>query len=133
MQPVPDTLAPATPSPVDRSVLEVYSDGELAVELEILHDFAQANQEDMVALRQAASDASAEQLAWAAHRIKGASRMVGANEMGNAAEAVEKAAKAGQWHRRKPCWRSWKPHWRHSNTGCSNRTPPACEPATCCG
>jgi PAS domain S-box-containing protein len=96
MQPVPDTPVPATPCPVDRSVLEVYSDGELAVELEILHDFAQANQEDMVALRQAASDASAEQLAWAAHRIKGASRMVGANEMGNAAEAVEKAAKAGE-------------------------------------
>ncbi|WP_167467178.1 ATP-binding protein [Aquitalea magnusonii] len=96
MLPAPDTPVPALPCPVDRSVLEVYSDGELAVELEILHDFEQANQEDMAALRQAASDASAEQLAWAAHRIKGASRMVGANEMGNAAEAVEKAAKAGE-------------------------------------
>ena len=82
--------------PVDRSVLEVYSDGELSVELEILHDFEVANRDDMAALRKAAAELNAEQLAWAAHRIKGASRMVGANAMGDAAERVEKTAKAGQ-------------------------------------
>ncbi|WP_374553893.1 ATP-binding protein [Aquitalea pelogenes] len=96
MEPSNAMSSASTSCPVDRSVLEVYSDGDMAVELEILHDFAQANQEDMDALRQAVNAANADQLAWAAHRIKGASRMVGANDMGNAAEAVEKAAKTGQ-------------------------------------
>ncbi|MBV8678921.1 MAG: response regulator [Aquitalea sp.] len=96
MSDTPEQAAPASSCPVDRSVLEVYSDGELAVELEILHDFELANRDDMAALRQAAQAVDATQLAWAAHRIKGASRMVGANPMGDAAEVIEKAAKAGQ-------------------------------------
>ncbi len=82
--------------PVDRSVLEVYSDGDIAVELEILHDFDTANDEDMVTLRQAIAAGDAEAIARAAHRVKGASRMVGANPTGNAAEAIEKAGKAGE-------------------------------------
>ncbi|MFB9158425.1 ATP-binding protein [Chromobacterium violaceum] len=80
--------------PVDRSVLEVYSNGELSVELEILREFQTGNSEDVAELRAAMAAEDAERIGFSAHRIKGASRMVGANGMGDAAEAVEKAGKA---------------------------------------
>ncbi|QEL54956.1 PAS domain-containing hybrid sensor histidine kinase/response regulator [Chromobacterium paludis] len=79
--------------PIDRSVLEVYSNGELSVELEILREFQTGNVEDVAMLREALRVGEAEKIGFAAHRIKGASRMVGANDMGVAAEAVEKAGK----------------------------------------
>ncbi|OWY39469.1 hypothetical protein CEK28_08330 [Xenophilus sp. AP218F] len=80
--------------PVDRSVLEVYSNGELMVELEILREFQQGNAEDVAELRAALAAEDADKVGFSAHRIKGASRMVGANALGRAAEAVEKAGKA---------------------------------------
>ncbi|AXE31421.1 hypothetical protein DK842_16875 [Chromobacterium phragmitis] len=81
-------------SPIDRSVLEVYSNGDLSVELEILREFQTGNSEDVAELRAAMEAEDAERIGFSAHRIKGASRMVGANGMGDAAETVEKAGKA---------------------------------------
>ncbi|MEN7431697.1 ATP-binding protein [Chromobacterium sp. TRC.1.1.SA] len=89
-EPSPD----ASGIPVDRSVLEVYSNGELSVELEILREFQTGNNEDVAELRAGMEAEDAERVGFSAHRIKGASRMVGANGMGDAAEAVEKAGKA---------------------------------------
>jgi len=82
-------------SPVDRSLLEVYSNGDWSVELGILHDFQQGNAEDVAALHQALANQDAAQVAWFAHRIKGASRMVGARALGDQAEALERAGKTG--------------------------------------
>lgn len=80
--------------PVDRSVLQVYSNGDLQVELEILRDFQQGNAEDVAELRSAIAEGSSDRVSFAAHRVKGASRMVGIKALGEAAEAVEKAGKA---------------------------------------
>ncbi|WP_024304490.1 ATP-binding protein [Pseudogulbenkiania sp. MAI-1] len=91
--PVPE-MPPVTRSePVDRSALEVYSNGDRGVEQEILQDYLQSNQEDVDALRAAVEANDSQRVAWAAHRIKGASRMVGAMALGEAAEALEKTAR----------------------------------------
>ncbi|WP_052877998.1 PAS domain-containing hybrid sensor histidine kinase/response regulator [Chromobacterium subtsugae] len=94
LAPPPPPEPAQDPLPVDRSVLEVYSNGELSVELEILREFQTGNLEDVAELRAALQAEDADRVGFSAHRIKGASRMVGANEMGAAAEAVEKAGKA---------------------------------------
>ncbi|GGY06565.1 ATP-binding protein [Paludibacterium paludis] len=80
---------------IDRSVLAVYSNGDLSIECEIIDDFLSSNEEDMTELRQAVADAQPERIAWFAHRIKGASRMVGAMAIGLIAETLEKHGKAG--------------------------------------
>ncbi|MFC3625905.1 ATP-binding protein [Vogesella amnigena] len=92
-QPVPP---PAAVTPVlDRSALAIYSNGDTAVEREILADFLDSNQEDMLTLQQAVAAANPERAAFAAHRIKGASRMVGALALAEAAAALEASARAG--------------------------------------
>ncbi len=81
---------------VDRSILAVYSSGDLAIECEIVRDFLNCNAEDMQELQNGIEAKLPERIAWFAHRIKGAGRMVGAREVGEAAEALEFAGKAGQ-------------------------------------
>ncbi|WP_174873101.1 ATP-binding protein [Vogesella oryzae] len=90
--------------PLDRSVLAVYSSGDWSVERDILDDFLHGNDEDMAALQQAVSEANPERIVWAAHRIKGASRMVGANRLGEAAAALEAAAHAGDQSQMAAAW-----------------------------
>jgi len=75
-------------------VLEVYSSGDWMMERAILDEFLLANDEDVAALQAAVDEANVERVAWSAHRIKGASRMVGAMMLGDAAELLEKAGKA---------------------------------------
>ncbi|MFC3532981.1 ATP-binding protein [Vogesella facilis] len=86
---------PAPDTPLDRRVLAVYSSGDWAVERDILADFLHGNDDDMAALQQAVTAANPERIAWAAHRIKGASRMVGASLLAEAAAALESAAHSG--------------------------------------
>ena len=90
-QPVQDALALV----LDRSALAIYSNGDKAIEREILADFLSTNQEDMLTLQQAVDAANPERAAFAAHRIKGASRMVGAQALAEAAAALESSARAG--------------------------------------
>jgi CheY-like chemotaxis protein len=92
----PAPASAAQDGPVDRSVLQVYSNGDLQVELDILRDFQQGNTEDVDELRQAIAAGSGDRIGFAAHRVKGASRMVGINALGAAAEALEQAGKAQQ-------------------------------------
>ena len=91
--PVAEVSAPPKGEPVDRSALEIYSNGDREVEQEILRDYLQSNQEDVDALRAAVAANDSPRVAWAAHRIKGASRMVGALALGEVAEVLEKAAR----------------------------------------
>jgi CheY-like chemotaxis protein/HPt (histidine-containing phosphotransfer) domain-containing protein len=101
MEPLPQPALPADAHdgedslsvPIDRSVLEVYSNGDVSMELEILREFQTGNQEDVAVLREALQSRDPDKIGFAAHRIKGASRMVGATDLGAAAEAVEKAGK----------------------------------------
>ena len=93
----PDAIVPVTNGePIDRLALEIYSNGDWSLEQAILDEFMQGNQEDMQALGEAVQTADAVRIAWSAHRIKGASRMVGAMALGDAAEALELAGKASE-------------------------------------
>ena len=86
----------ASAMPIDRSVLEVYSGGDWMMERAILDEFLLANDDDVAVLEKAVNERNVERVAWSAHRIKGASRMVGALMLGDAAELLEKAGKAGE-------------------------------------
>ncbi|MDC7691417.1 ATP-binding protein [Vogesella indigofera] len=95
--PLATAVVAATPAAaVDRQALAMYSAGDWSVEQAILDEFMQGNDEDVAALARAVAAGDAVQIAWSAHRIKGASRMVGAMALGDAAEALEKAGRAAE-------------------------------------
>lgn len=78
---------------IDRASLEIYSQGDLSIEIGILQDFLSSEAEDMQALQKAVSEQNHKDARWSTHRIKGAGRMVGALPLANAAEALEICAK----------------------------------------
>lgn len=95
---VPEDAGESPPGglqPIDRTVLEVYSNGDWAMERGILDEFMQGNNEDVGQLAAAIEAEELQQIVKFAHRVKGASRMVGANMLGDAAEILERAAKDG--------------------------------------
>jgi PAS domain S-box-containing protein len=97
-----ESLPEALPPPdrrmaLDRSALAVISGGDPAMEREILRDFRRINEADAAALKQAVENADLETIRRAAHRIKGASRMVGAAGLANVCDRIEKASTTGEW------------------------------------
>lgn len=70
------------------------SAGDAATAARLLEALHQANLADLAALEQALSQADWPAAVKAAHRIKGAARMLGALELGQAAEHCEQAARA---------------------------------------
>jgi CheY-like chemotaxis protein/HPt (histidine-containing phosphotransfer) domain-containing protein len=92
----PDAPAPGADAaaPVDRSVLATISGGDAAAERDILIDFRRANDEDAALLKQAVAKNDIPQVTRAAHRIKGASRMVGAMGLAGVCERLEQASRA---------------------------------------
>ena len=89
----PASAARAEPV-LDREALAMLTGGVAGAETEILCDFRRVNDEDAAALGTAYVAGDLRQVERMAHRIKGASRMVGLTALGNAAERVEHAAKA---------------------------------------
>ena len=63
----------------------------------MLEQFRQANSTDLQELEQGLRQKDAEQLRKVAHRIKGASALIGAQSLSEAAKTVEFAAKASDW------------------------------------
>ncbi|MCB1560885.1 MAG: response regulator [Xanthomonadales bacterium] len=86
------------PPPLDEHALDELAGGDDATRREVLQDFLQACEGDIEAFRQAEAERDDENLGRAAHRIKGAARLVGAGELAEAAEALEQAAKGQQWN-----------------------------------
>lgn len=84
-------------APVDRSVLAEISGGDTAVERHILMEFRRANDEDAAMFQRAVADGDIGQVTHAAHRIKGASRTVGAMSLASVCESLEHAARANDW------------------------------------
>jgi CheY-like chemotaxis protein len=80
---------------IDRSALREISDGDEALELEILSQFRHANAQDVSALERALAARSLVQVTQAAHRIKGAARSVGAMALADICARVEEAGRAG--------------------------------------
>ncbi|MBV8645825.1 ATP-binding protein [Paludibacterium sp.] len=99
--PLPAQDAVAAPEPtaadednvIDRGALEIYSQGDINVELGLIQEFLSSEQEDLVGVQQAVDTQDYEKARWFTHRIKGSGRMIGAMPLGDAAEALERCAK----------------------------------------
>jgi len=83
--------------PIDRSALEVISRGDPAIEGRMFAVFCSANDADIAALRRAISQRSDTGVARAAHRLLGASRIVGATTLAQACTGIAQAQHAGDW------------------------------------
>jgi PAS domain S-box-containing protein len=78
----------------DPSALAAISGGMESVEAEIMDEFVQASAKDADALARAAEAGDLDAVARAAHRMRGASRVVGLVRLARASEALELAARA---------------------------------------
>jgi signal transduction histidine kinase/CheY-like chemotaxis protein/CHASE3 domain sensor protein/HPt (histidine-containing phosphotransfer) domain-containing protein len=83
--------------PVDRSVLAKISGGDAATEREILSDFRKVNDEDAATLDRAVAASHASEVTHFAHRMVGASKMVGAPALASLCETIEHASREGDW------------------------------------
>ncbi|TDR81510.1 ATP-binding protein [Paludibacterium purpuratum] len=92
-QPAQTAGAGADTDAIDRSALEIYSQGDIAVELSLIQEFLASEREDLAGAQAAVAAQDYEQARWFTHRIKGAGRMIGAMQLGDAAEALERCAK----------------------------------------
>ncbi len=88
---MPDSRASAA---IDRSALAEISGGDVSVERGILSAFRIANDSDAAALERAVREQNSIQVARHAHRISGASKMVGALDLALVCERIESAARA---------------------------------------
>jgi CheY-like chemotaxis protein/HPt (histidine-containing phosphotransfer) domain-containing protein len=84
----PATRAEAI-GPLDRLVLAEISGGDQTVERQILADFRRTNDGDAVMLRQAVDKNDMSQIRRASHRIKGASRLIGAVGLARVCQHIE--------------------------------------------
>jgi len=98
----PGTVAPlpqlaAPPTPLDARVLAALTGGSREAAREVLDDFLATTARDVTALIAARDAGDLAQLAREAHKIKGASRLVGAGELALAASELELAAQHADW------------------------------------
>ncbi|MBI5911632.1 MAG: response regulator, partial [Betaproteobacteria bacterium] len=100
----PGPAAPAKPGmagadpasgepPLDSVTLNQFTGGDEELRREILREFLAANAADAVALREALAGEDLAAIARAAHRARGASRMIGAQPFADVAERIEEAAR----------------------------------------
>ena len=94
---VPGSPKTVNGSPVDRSVLAKMSGGDASTEREILTDFRRVNDEDAAELDRAVAATDGPQVTHSAHRMLGASKMVGAPAFASVCETIEHASRAGDW------------------------------------
>jgi HPt (histidine-containing phosphotransfer) domain-containing protein len=85
------------PPPLDPGVVDALTRGNAADARTLLGDFLSSTGEDL-AVADAARDAGDfDALARQAHKVKGASRIIGALELAQCAEVLEQAARAADW------------------------------------
>jgi len=84
-------------APLDRSALASLTGGDVAAEREILMDFRRVNAEDAAMLKRAVDGSNILEVTTAAHRIKGASKMIGAMGLAAVCERLERASRADDW------------------------------------
>jgi HPt (histidine-containing phosphotransfer) domain-containing protein len=84
-------------SPVDRSVLADLCGGDAAFERRILGNFRRVTETDAPRLREAVSSSDAVAVTRVSHSIKGASRTIGAHELGDVCERIEQASRNAEW------------------------------------
>jgi PAS domain S-box-containing protein len=84
---------------LDAQVLAELTGGDKTMEAKMLARFKTSNQADAQGLREALAVRDAQAVARMAHRIKGASRMIGARAYSEACAALEQAGREGEWTR----------------------------------
>jgi PAS domain S-box-containing protein len=84
-------------APVDRALIAANWGGDAADVCDILEAFRRTCDEDAAKLREAAAAGDISQVAHFAHRIRGASKMVGAAGFAAACEQIDTAGRAGDW------------------------------------
>ncbi|MGL5630757.1 MAG: ATP-binding protein [Azovibrio sp.] len=95
--PIPQNESIAVVPIVDHSALTTISGGNAEAEREILSLFRRVNDEDAAMLKQAVADIDILKVGDAAHRIKGASMMIGAMGLAKACEHIERASRDNDW------------------------------------
>jgi signal transduction histidine kinase/HPt (histidine-containing phosphotransfer) domain-containing protein/ActR/RegA family two-component response regulator len=108
---LPHTHAPSTPPeqggaglpqvdgapPIDAAALEALTRGDAKETRALLDDFLDSTATDLAALDAARTAGDFAAVTREAHKIKGAARIVGAVELGEAAGQLEAAARAEEW------------------------------------
>ncbi len=91
----PVTATAPQAAPIDPSVLEEFTGGDESLRREILLQFIAADDADSISLRETLGTTDFGAIGKVAHRIKGASNMIGAKAYAGAADYINRAARAG--------------------------------------
>ena len=90
------------PPPLDPAVVEALTAGNGADARAVLADFLASTAQDIASAEAARNAGDLAELARQAHKVKGASRMVGALELAQCAAQLEAAARAEDWRAAAP-------------------------------
>ena len=85
------------PPTLEASVLEDLTGGDVGEARALLEDFLGSTDEDLAVLEQLREAGDLQGLTRQAHKVKGAARLVGAQELAEAAAALEGAGRGGDW------------------------------------
>lgn len=89
----------AQPPPLDPAVLDALTGGDAGEVRALLGDFLASCDDDLAQAQALRSGGDLPGLARQAHKLKGAARLVGAQELAQAAERLEAAAREAAWDR----------------------------------
>ncbi len=84
-------------APIDPAVIAGLTGGDAAVERKVLEIFQRTNAMDAAVLGQALAERDIAQVVQSVHRIKGASKTMGASALAAVCERLEHAGRAGDW------------------------------------
>jgi CheY-like chemotaxis protein len=89
---------PATANvPIDQALLTATCGGDASMVSDVLAAFRRSSEEDAAGLTQAFAAEDIAQVTQVAHRMAGASTMVGAHAFAAACQQIERASRAGDW------------------------------------
>jgi CheY-like chemotaxis protein/HPt (histidine-containing phosphotransfer) domain-containing protein len=90
------------PPPLDPAIVDGLTRGDSADARVLLGDFLSSTRDDLAVAHAARDAGDLDALARQAHKVKGASRIIGALELAQCAEALEIAARASDWRAAAP-------------------------------
>jgi CheY-like chemotaxis protein len=89
--------ANASAGPIDQALLEAKCGGDATMVSEVLAAFRRTCEDDSIGLRQAVAADDVAQVTLCAHRMAGASKMVGALAFAAACESIDRASRTDDW------------------------------------
>jgi CheY-like chemotaxis protein/HPt (histidine-containing phosphotransfer) domain-containing protein len=109
-------VAPAADSPVDRSVLAGISAGDFVTERRLLTQFRRVNDQDAATFNHAVVAGDIPSVSKVAHRMLGATRVVGALPLALVCEQIEHASREGDWTAISASVEPFQREWTRLNT-----------------